>query len=201
MYYCSIKDIPKYTEIKMFSSFWIKASEDVEFQLRISNIPNIREAICVYKHTKDNVELLFSGRLNRNCYNCAMRVLKEHYYYEKLWKNTEEPETKIKEKIKVVTSSLDKNQPIYISEKSREDLFNYILLQEESDTLQRVWKDIDGLYEYMFSAENLEKYCLGATNRGDYAYKRISKLLRKEYEERKVNKYAETMLKDIKGDN
>ena len=63
-----------------------------------------------------------------------------------------------------ILSSLDKNQPIYISEKGREDLFNYILLQEKSDTLQRVWEDIEGLYEYMFSAENLERYCVKCYN-------------------------------------
>ena len=97
MYYCSIKDIPKYKDIKMFSSFRIKTTEDVELQLRISNIPNIPEAICVYKHTKDKIELLFSGRLNENCYNGAMRVLKEYYYYERIWKNIEEPKPKTEE--------------------------------------------------------------------------------------------------------
>lgn len=98
-----------------------------------------------------------------------------------------------------ILSSLDKNQPIYISEKGREDLFNYILLQEKSDTLQRVWEDIEGLYEYMFSAENLERYCLGATNRADYAYKKISKLLRKEYEEWKINQCPKQVFKDMHG--
>lgn len=199
--YCSIKDIPKYDDLEMFSSFCIKATDDIVLELRTHNIQGIPEAICVYKHTKNKVGLLFSGRLNRNCYNGAMRILKEHYFYHRLWRNIEELETKDEEKIKVITSSLDKNQPIYISEKGREDLFNYILLQEKSETLQRVWKDIEGLYEYMFSAENLERYCLGATSRADYAYKKISKLLRKEYEEWKVCKYAVTGLKDIKGDN
>ena len=197
--YCSIKDIPKYEDIKMFSSFRIKTTDEVVLELRTHNIQGIPEAICVYKHTKDNTELLFSGRLNINCYNGAMRILKEHYFYYRLWKNTEELETKDKEEIKVVTSSLDKNQPIYISEKGRAELFNYILLQEKSDTLQRVWKDIDGLYEYMFSAENLERYCLGATNRADYAYKKISKLLRKEYEEWKVNQCHKQVFKDMNG--
>lgn len=199
MYYCSIKDIPKYEDIKMFSSFRIKATDEIVLELRAHNIQGIPEAICVYKHTKDDVELLFSGRLNRNCYNGAMRVLKDQYFYYRLWKNTKELETKDKEEIKVVTSSLDTNQPIYISEKGREDLFNYILLQEKSDTLQRVWKDIDGLYEYMFSAENLERYCLGATNRADYAYKKISKLLRKEYEEWKVNQCSKQVFNDMHG--
>lgn len=199
MYYCSIKDIPKYEDLEMFSSFRIKTTDEIVLELRTHNIQSIPEAICVYKHTEDNTELLFSGRLNRNCYNGAMRILKEHYFYYRLWKNTEELETKNKEEIKVVTSSLDKNQLIYISEKGREELFNYILLQEKSDTLQRVWKDIDGLYEYMFSAENLERYCLGATNRADYAYKKISKLLRKEYEEWKADKCAVTGFKDKNG--
>ena len=90
MYYCSIKDIPKYRDIKMFCSFRIKATEDVYFELRTSNIPNIREAICVYKHIKDDVELLFSGRLNENNYDSAMRVLKDYYYQERIWKDIEE---------------------------------------------------------------------------------------------------------------
>ncbi len=81
----------------------------------------------------------------------------------------------------MTTSSLDTNQPIYISEESREYLFKHILEEEQLGC-----EDIDGLYDYMFSAENLEGYCLGATSRADYAYKKISKLLRKEYEDWKV---------------
>ena len=75
-------------------------------------------------------------------------------------------------------SSLDTNQPIYISEECRENLFKHILEEEQLGC-----EEIGNLYEYMFSTENLERYCLGATNRADYAYKKISKLLRKEYEE------------------
>lgn len=197
--YCSIKDIPKYDDIEMFSSFRIKATDDIVLELRTHNIQGIPEAICVYKHTKNKVELLFSGRLNRNCYNGAMRVLKDHYFYNRLYKNTEELETKDKEEIKVVTSSLDTNQPIYISEKDREALFQKILAEEKSEDLQSDWKDIDGLYDYMFSAENLERYCLGATDRADYAYKKISKLLRKEYEEWKVNQCSKQVFKDMHG--
>lgn len=87
---------------------------------------------------------------------------------------------------KTIKSSLDKNQPIYISEKDRVRLFNRILLEEEN------YKNVDNLYKYMFSAENLERYCLGATSRGDYAYNKISKLLRNEYEEWKVKKILST---------
>lgn len=199
MYYCSIKDIPKYEDIKMFSSFRIKATDEIVLELRAHNIQGIPEAICVYKHTKDNVEVLFSGRLNRNCYNGAMKVLKDHYFYYRLWKNTKELETKDKEEIKVVTSSLDTNQSIYISENGREELFQNILAEEKSENLQQVWKDIDGLYNYMFSAENLERYCLGAMSRADYAYKKISKLLRKEYEEWKINQCSKQVFKDMHG--
>ena len=54
-------------------------------------------------------------------------------------------------------SSLDTNQPIYISEKCRESLFKHILEEEQSGL-----EEVEKLYEYMFSAENLENYCDGA---------------------------------------
>lgn len=88
----------------------------------------------------------------------------------------------------MTTSSLDKNQPIYILEDGREELFAHILEEEKSKNFDDIWGDIKSLYDYMFSAENLERYCLGAIGRADYAYKKIGKLLRKEYEEWKNEK-------------
>lgn len=87
-------------------------------------------------------------------------------------------------------SSLDTNQPIYITEKSREDLFEYIL-REEKDC-----ENMEQLYKYMFSSENLEQYCFGATERADYAYKKISKQLRKEYDEWIKNKEPQNEIND-----
>lgn len=83
-------------------------------------------------------------------------------------------------------SSLDTSQPIYITEKIREELFEHILEAE---------KDCEDM-EYMFSAENLEKYCLGAIERADYAYKKISRQLKKEYDEWRKNKEPQNEIND-----
>ena len=83
-------------------------------------------------------------------------------------------------------SSLDTSQPIYITEKSREELFEHILESE---------KDCEDM-EYWFSAENLEQYCFGATERADYAYKKISRQLKKEYDEWRKNKDLPTEIND-----
>lgn len=85
----------------------------------------------------------------------------------------------------MITSSLDTNQAIYIQEHHREQLFNHIYEEEKTCT------DLKKLYEYEFSSEELEKYCSGKIWKDDYAYKHISKLLRKEYEEWKENKKQE----------
>ena len=72
----------------------------------------------------------------------------------------------------ISNESLNRNQKIYITEYNRENLFKHI--KEVQDEM-----DID----YFFSAENLERYCSGKTNLGEYAYGHIRKLLKKEYKE------------------
>ena len=69
-----------------------------------------------------------------------------------------------------VETSLDTTQKIYITEESREKLFNHIY--EENMNL-----------DYAFSAEYLERVCLGKTYLSDSAYSTIKRLLRKEYKE------------------
>ena len=89
----------------------------------------------------------------------------------------------MKRKLSEITSSLDVDQPIYISERTRKELFDYVLNKELSCTNEEDKKD---WLKYAFSAENLARYCLGSTGRADYAYSHISKLLKKEYGDYKL---------------
>ena len=81
----------------------------------------------------------------------------------------------------MINSSLDTNQPIYITEEDRELLFNYIYDRETQDLYSDFNGDIKRFYKSEFSAEILEDYCLGRTGRGDYAYTHIGNFLKKEY--------------------
>lgn len=86
------------------------------------------------------------------------------------------------------TSSLDSNQRIWIGEEAREQLFRELLTGEvhgigECNTLADVKATVKEEREYAFSAENLERYCLGDTGALDYAYSHIRSLLKKEYKE------------------
>lgn len=74
-----------------------------------------------------------------------------------------------------VETSLDTTQKIYITKESRERLFNHIY--EENMKL-----------DYAFSAEYLERVCLGKTYLSESAYSTIKRLLRKEYKEWLKNK-------------
>lgn len=71
--------------------------------------------------------------------------------------------------------STDSSLKIYISEESRNEIFKDI--DENPDCI-----------DYIFSAENLERYCLGKTHLADYAYSQIRRLLKKEYKEYKEQK-------------
>lgn len=74
-----------------------------------------------------------------------------------------------------VENSLDTTQKIYITKESREKLFNHIYKENMN-------------LDYVFSAEYLEKYCLGKTYLSEAAYSTIKRLLRKEYKEWLKNK-------------
>lgn len=71
----------------------------------------------------------------------------------------------------MTNESLNKNQKIYIAEKDRLELF------------QQIEPFGEYTQEYAFSAECLERYCLGKTYLPDYAYSHIRALLKKEFKE------------------
>lgn len=72
----------------------------------------------------------------------------------------------------ISSESLNSNQKIYITEHGREDLFKHIKEEQEEMNI-----------DYFFTAENLERYCLGKTYLPDYAYGHVRRLLKKEYKE------------------
>ena len=74
--------------------------------------------------------------------------------------------------------SLDRTMKIYIGELNRELLFNE-LYENENNT---------AFFKFLWSADNLERYCLGKTGLPDYAYSHIRALLKKEYVEWKKQK-------------
>ena len=104
------------------------------------------------------------------------------------------------------TSSLDSNQRIWIEEDAREELFRELLTREvheigECNTLADVKATVKKEREYAFSAENLERYCVGDTGALDYAYSHIRSLLKKEYKswlESKKYTHVEDRIKEIK---
>jgi len=75
-------------------------------------------------------------------------------------------------------NSSDTMLKIYIKQNSREELFKN-LYENEGDT---------SFFKYLWSADNLERYCLGKTGSDDYAYSQISAMLKKEYKEWKTQK-------------
>lgn len=74
-----------------------------------------------------------------------------------------------------IETSLDTTQKIYITKESREKLFNHIYKENMN-------------LDYVFSAEYLERVCLGKTYLSESAYSTIKRLLRKEYKEWLKNK-------------
>lgn len=76
-------------------------------------------------------------------------------------------------------NSLDRNQKIYIDKESREELFNELCTNENNQTELK----------YLWSVDNLERYCLGKTGSADYAYSHIKALLKKEYKKWKEYKH------------
>lgn len=71
----------------------------------------------------------------------------------------------------MTNESLNENQKIYITGKSRLELFHNI--EPFGEYTQ----------EYAFSPECLERYCLGKTELPDYAYSHIRSLLKKEFKQ------------------
>lgn len=75
-------------------------------------------------------------------------------------------------------SSLDREMKIYIKESERAVLFNELHENENNKAF----------FKLLWSAENLERYCMGKTGLADYAYSHIRVLLKKEYAEWKKAK-------------
>ncbi len=71
----------------------------------------------------------------------------------------------------MTNESLNTNQKIYITEEARLELF------------QKIEPFGDYTQQYAFSADCLERYCLGKTELPDYAYSHIRSLLKKEFKE------------------
>lgn len=102
------------------------------------------------------------------------------------------------------TKSTDPNQKIWIQEWVRDELFSDTLAAEE-EAAQKCYSademkhEIKGVLDFYFSAENLERYCVGDTGLADYAYSHIRVLLKKEYAEWKAEQGVPSTQDRIKG--
>lgn len=102
------------------------------------------------------------------------------------------------------TKSTDPNQKIWIQEWVRDELFSDILAAEQ-EAAQKCYSademkhEIKSVLDFYFSAENLERYCVGNTGLADYAYSHIRVLLKKEYAEWKAEQGVPSTQDRIKG--